>query len=232
TVARGPSALLLGVGAGLLCAAGAVGVVVALKNDKTPSGETELAVAERIDESASDHDELALDDSVLGEADERPADEASALEIGAEPESSAVPADPAPDAAPEALPEAPADPETEQPAAKTSRRGRSKGRKSGSNSGGSPPVAEPASKPKPPKLAPKMKVSLKLKKPLTVAYVKIDGASELVLEPMRRTQLTIGTHSIMWRPNRDQPYIQGGSITLKAGGKSTIRITQSGARLE
>ena len=223
---KGTSALLLGVGAGLLCAAGAVGVALALKEDKAGSAKTEVAAAQPADgPGAESQEESAKED------DEPPTDEdASPLEIGAEPEP-----EPAPDVIPasDSELEPPSDdPESAEPepapdpSPKSSRRNRSKGNKSGK--GGS---SKPA-KPLPSKAVPKMKVSLKLKKPLTVAYVKIDGGRELVLEPMRRVELGIGTHSIMWRPSREQPFVQSKPVTLKAGGKSTIRITSSGARLE
>lgn len=229
---KGGSALLLGVGAGLLCAAGAVGVAVALKDDKGTSDRTEVALAQGPAEPDSIEDEPPVGE---GPGDSK-AQEPSPLEIAAAPEPVAVPPEAPLDAVPEASPDTPALAEPEpEPEAKSPRRNRSKGGKSGTKSGqgsGSTPVADKPSKPLPPKATPTMKVSLKLKKPLTVAYVRIDGGSELVLEPMRKVQLSIGKHTIMWRPSRDQPYVQSKPVTLKAGGKSTIRITSSGARLE
>lgn len=240
---KGGSALLLGVGAGLLCAAGAVGVALALKDDKPTSDKTEVALAQEPDEEPDEEPEEGPEERLKGPDDSK-AEEPSSLEIGAAPDPGALAAD-TPEAIPEANPEAnpeasgdapvlPAEPEPE-PEPKSPRRNRSKGGKSGTKSGqgsSSAPVAEKPSKPLPSKAKPTMKVSLKLKKPLTVAYVKIDGGSELVLEPMRKVQLSIGKHAIMWRPSRDQPYVQSKPVTLTAGGKSTIRITSSGARLE
>ncbi len=240
---KGTSALLLGVGAGLLCAAGAVGVALAVKSGRDTSGNTEVAAAEVADTPVAERADSGADTP----ENPSPGQGGSALEIAGTPEAAA--ADPAPvgDAEPGAAaddgaepdtgptPESESEPEPEpepEPVAKPARRNRSRGGKSGSSGGGSKPAADKVAKPLPPKVLPKMKVSLKLKKPLTVAYVKIDGGKELVLEPMRRVQLTIGKHSIMWRPSRDQPYVQSNPITLKAGGKSTIRITSSGARLE
>ncbi len=129
-------------------------------------------------------------------------------------------------AVPEAEPEPEPEPELEpEPVAKSQPRRNRKGSKKDPAS----KAAATAKKPEPP--AAKMKVSLRLKAPLTVAYVKIAG-KQYVLEPMKKVELPVGTHKVLWRPSKDQPYVDGGSVKLKAGGKSTIRITSSGARLE
>lgn len=229
---KGTSALLLGVGAGLLCAAGAVGVALALKEDKATSAKTDVAAAQQAqarEEQPEPSEDLAA--SAAKDAQPDPAaaesDTPAALEVEAKADPEAL-GEPGSETAPEAESEVAPEPEAiPDPAAKSPRRNRAKPSKPGSR-----PAADKPSKPLPSKPKPKMRVSLKLKKPLTVAYVKIDGGSELVLEPMRRVDLSVGKHSVMWRPSREQPFVQGGSITLKAGGKSTIRITSSGARLE
>ena len=234
---KGPPALLLGVGAGLLCAAGAVGVVVAMRGgDEAP---TEHVAAAEAPSAPSEADEPPP------EADEPPAEDAPALaeplQVGEE-----APPQPAPAPEPEPEPEpaeaepsgeAAADAPESKPAATSSRsrRGSKSGRsnKSGRSSKPSEPATATPAAPRPaPKAKPKMKVTLKLKAPLKLAYVRIDGGKEIVLEPMKRMELTVGEHSIMWRPNRDQPFVQSRKVKLVAGGKTTIRITNNGARLE
>ncbi len=77
-----------------------------------------------------------------------------------------------------------------------------------------------------------MKVSFKLRSPLKFAYVRVDGGSAIAIEPTARRELTVGTHTIQWKPNEDQPWVQGRTITLVPGGKSTIRVSKTGVQLE
>lgn len=239
---KGTSALLLGVGAGLLVAVGAVGVAVALRGSKEPeaaskdaavvaardlpAGEREAADSaepsgqgEGPDEGEQEPAPLEVPDAQPSESDansdgegepEANAEVAGAEESEAPPQAEAEPVGAAPDVA-------------EQRPKSQPRRNRK-----GSKRGTSKP-APSEKKPSPP--AASMKVSLRLKAPLTVAYVKIAG-KQYVLEPMKRVSLPVGTHNVLWRPSKDQPYVDGGSVKLEAGGKSTIRITSSGARLE
>ncbi len=225
---KGTSALLLGVGAGILVAVGAVGVAVAMKGAKEP----EVAAADVTAGSPRDpegNEEAAA--QVPSPPSDEPADAAEKpLEVP-QPGSG-----PAPESEPDSQLELDPEPETEEtgpapeadetepqtkPEARRDRRGSRK-----------PTPSKPAAtakKPDPP--AATMKVSLRLKAPLTVAYVKIAG-KQYVLEPMKKVELPVGTHKVLWRPSSDQPYVDGGSVKLQAGGKSTIRITSSGARLE
>jgi hypothetical protein len=72
-----------------------------------------------------------------------------------------------------------------------------------------------------------VKVKLKLRAPLTVAYVRIDK-KVYVLEPMKNIELPLGHHKVQWKPSEGQPWIQGKGFTLTEGGKRTLRVYKSG----
>jgi len=224
---KGTSALLMGVGAGLLVVAGAVGVALAMRGEKAEPA-TEVAAA-----TPAPQTETQTETQTQTQTET----ETKSLDVEPEPEPLGIPdappeedpdvaaAEPSPDVG-GGLEEEPVQPEEPEPA-KTSRRGRRSGSRGSTASSATTPTDR---KPDPPKA--KVRVSLRLRAPLTIAYVKIDGGNEVVLEPMKKVDLTLGKHTIMWRPNKDQPFVQGGSVTLTEGGKTTIRITANGARLE
>ena len=239
---KGTSALLLGVGAGLLCAVGAVGVVVAMRGDSgDAASESEVAQAD-VSHAGSDNtpEPEPEPDTAVGAADPEPP---KPLEVGGESASDSVAAGDSAADAPEAEPgegdadapdvvadAAPEEPPADQPKTSSTRRKKKGSKSSRKPSSSATPAPEPVKKPDPPKATKSYK--LKIRSPLTVAYVKIGKSREFVLEPMKITKLPLGKHKVMWRPSKDQPFVQGGTINLTAGDSGVIRITTGGAKVE
>lgn len=110
-----------------------------------------------------------------------------------------------------------------------------RGKKRPRNGKKKPPKSEPAAAPPDPKPAEKAKpatVTFKLKSPLRLAYIRVDGGSSVAVEPIRKKSIGAGKHRIDWRPDPKKPWISGGSFDFVSGRSYTIRITNSGPRAE
>ena len=50
---------------------------------------------------------------------------------------------------------------------------------------------------------------------------------------MARRQIPVGKRKITWKPTKESPWFDGGTVTITEGGKTTVRISKTGgARLE
>ncbi len=242
--------LLLGAGAGMLVAAGAVAMALSMKGSAQNSDadadadlredEASVAVAEQAPGDVAD-DVSDADPTPSGVAPKEPSDGAGSAGAGGQedevPGSDTVAQ---PTAAPESEVSALQDPAEPSPAeevppgevetpAKSPTRRAGKGRRAGSgrSKGGA------AKTPKPPgESAVTVRITFKLKSPLRLAYVRIDGKETFAVEPMVRRKLSVGPHKIHWRESKDRPFVDGGTIDIRETGAHTIRISTRGIKLE
>ncbi len=67
---------------------------------------------------------------------------------------------------------------------------------------------------------------------LRFAYIRVDGARVVGLEPLANVELTPGRHRLEWRVLDKDPWKTGGEIRIEAGRTYRVRVTADGPKLE
>lgn len=188
--------------------------------DKAPEDSREQVVDEPVGNGASEHAAAAGQggDQAQGGEETPPEPVDPEAEAGSEAEADG-----------DSAPESPPADEVDSPKPKRSSRRNRKGDKKKPSK--SDPVAV-AADPKPTEKASPATVTFKLKSPLRLAYIRVDGGSSVAVEPIRKKKIGAGKHRIDWRKSPDSPWISGGGFDFTSGRSYTIRIANSGPRLE
>lgn len=218
--------VLLGVvGGALAIAGGTVAGVMLLRDSKDDARSLETAVAstEKPSQEADASDDSRPEPIEASPTPSEPQIPTPSIELEPPEEDAAVQAEaaaPEPEAdetKAQGEPETEPEPET-VPRARTSR-----------------PRKRPkkASKPEPPQQeAAPARVLFKLKSPLRLAYVRVDGGRSVALDPVGRIKVEPGRHKIDWRPSEDRPWVSGDMFSFDSGRSYTIRISSRGPMME